>query len=115
MSDPPPIERRQYRRIQAQLYCRPAGVKLLARHHEAIDVSLGGVRIYSDEEYARGSLLKMELFTAEGDSQTYTAEVVWIESLPAGGPALFDVGLRFVDLRPDALALLSGLLGPEGS
>ena len=110
-----PIERRRYRRIQAQLYCRPAGVPLLARHHEAINISLGGVRIYADEKYVLGALLKMELFTEEGDSVTYTAEVVWLESLPAGSPALYDVGLRFVDLRPDALALLNGLLGPEGS
>jgi hypothetical protein len=106
-------ERRQYRRIQAHCYCRPAGVPFLARHHEAIDVSLGGVRIYSDEEYARGALLKMELFAEGHDSITYTAEVVWIESLPKGSPALYDVGLRFVDLRPEALVLLSSLLGPE--
>jgi hypothetical protein len=110
-----PNERRQYRRIQAQLYCRPAGVPLLARHREAIDVSLGGVRIYSDEKYERGSLLKMELFAQEGESLTYTAEVVWIEALPSGSPAHYDVGLRFVDLRPEGLALLNGLLGPEGS
>jgi hypothetical protein len=109
-----PIERRKYRRIQAQLYCRPAGVPLLARH-EAIDVSLGGARIYSDEKYALGALLKMELFAQGAESVTYTAEVVWIEALPAGSPAIYDVGLRFVDLRPDALALLNGVLGPEGS
>jgi hypothetical protein len=108
-------ERRQYRRIQAQLYCRPAGVSLLARHHEALDVSLGGVRIYSDEKYKVGSLLKLELFLEGGSPLTYTAEVVWIEALPKDAPARFDVGLKFVDLRPDALALLSGVLGPEGS
>jgi hypothetical protein len=110
-----PIERRKYRRIQAQLYCRPAGVSLLARHHEAIDISLGGVRIYSDEKYEHGSLLKMELFADGVPSVSYTAEVVWIESLPKGSPALYDIGLRFVDLRPEALKLLDGLLGPEGS
>lgn len=109
-----PSERRRYRRIQAQLYCRPAGVQALARH-EAIDVSFGGVRIYSDEKYALGSLLKMELFASGAPSVTYTAEVASIEALPAGAPAVYDVGLRFVDLTPDALALLKGLLGPEGS
>jgi hypothetical protein len=110
-----PSERRQYRRIQAQLYCRPAGVSILARHHEAIDVSLGGVRIYSDEKYVLESLLKLELFVEGGQSVTYTAQVVWVDSLPAGSPAVYDVGLRFVDLRPEALALLSSVLGPEGS
>ena len=106
-------ERRQYRRIQAHCYCRPAGVPFLARHHEAIDVSLGGVRIYSDEEYARGALLKMELFAEGHDSITYTAEVVWVEPLEPGAPAKFDVGLKFVNLAPDAIKFLRSVLGPE--
>jgi hypothetical protein len=107
-------ERRKFRRIQAPVYCRPAGVSILARHHEAVDVSLGGVRVYSDESYKLGSLVKMEFFVQDGPPHTYTAEVVWIESLPKQDPAKYDVGLKFVDLRPDALQFLMTLLGPEG-
>jgi c-di-GMP-binding flagellar brake protein YcgR len=106
-------ERRRYRRIQAPVYCRPAGVSLLARHREAVDISLGGVRVYSDDAYRIGRLVKMEFFIDGGPAVTYTAQVVWIEELPADAPARYDVGLKFVDLSPAALEFLTGLLGPE--
>jgi hypothetical protein len=109
----PTLDRRKYRRIKAALYCRPAGVKFLARQREPIDVSLGGVRIYSDDELRVGELLKMEFFLPDVDPVTYTAEVVWIERLGAGAPARFDVGLKFVQLDPAALKLLVQVLGPE--
>jgi hypothetical protein len=108
-----PRERRKYRRIKAALYCRPAGMSFLARQREPVDVSLGGVRIYSDDPLKIGELLKMEFFLPDVDPVTYTAEVVWIDPLPAGAPAKFDVGLKFIQLDPGALKLLTQVLGPE--
>jgi hypothetical protein len=84
----------------------------LARHHEPIDISLGGVRIYSDDKLRVGELLKMEFFLPDVEPVTYTAEVVWIEPLPPGSPARFDVGLKFIQLEPGAINLLMGVLGP---
>jgi hypothetical protein len=107
-----PQERRQYRRIQTALYCRPAGMKFLARQREPVDVSLGGVRIYSDEEMRVGAFLKMEFFLQNVEPVTYTAEVVWIDTLPEGSPAKYDVGLKFIQLEPDALQLLLKVIGP---
>src|SRR6202030_4250300 len=46
-------------RIRAPLYWRPAGMEFLARQPQPIDVSLGGVRIYSDDPLKIGELLKM--------------------------------------------------------
>ena len=112
MSDANEQDRRKFRRIRAALYCRPAGMEFLARQREPVDVSLGGVRIFSDDELRVGSLLKMEFFLADVPPVTYTAEVVWIERLPEGAPARFDVGLKFIQLEPDALQLLSKVLGP---
>jgi len=107
-------ERRRYRRIQAPVYCRPAGVTLLARHREAVDISLGGVRVYSDDRHRPGALVKMEFFVEGCPAVTYTAEVVWIEELPPGSVAKYDLGLKFVDLSPEALGFLTSVLGPEG-
>lgn len=106
-----PKDRRRDRRIQAPLYWRPAGIQLLAQR-KPIDVSLGGVRIYSDEDLRVGQLLKMEFFLPDVTPVTYTAEVVWIESLPKGAPAKYDVGLKFIQLEPAALRLLMTVLGP---
>jgi c-di-GMP-binding flagellar brake protein YcgR len=109
-------DRRKYRRIRAPLYCRPAGMDFLARKREPIDISLGGVRIYSDDPRKVGELLKMEFFIKDAPPVTYTAEVVWIEPIKAAGfapvPARFDVGLKFLHLEPAALKALLVVLGP---
>ena len=87
-------------------------MKFLARQREPVDVSLGGVRIFSDERMEIGTLLKMEFFLPDVDPVTYTAEVVWIDALPPDAPAKFDVGLKFIQLDPGALQLLLKVLGP---
>jgi hypothetical protein len=88
-------------------------MSFLARQREPVDVSLGGVRIYSDEALRVGELLKMEFFLPDVEPVTYTAEVVWVDALPSGAPAKFDVGLKFIQLDPGALKLLMQVLGPE--
>jgi hypothetical protein len=105
-------ERRRFRRIRAPLYCRPAGMGFLARQRQPIDVSLGGVRIYSDDHLKVGELLKLEFFVEEASPVTYTAQVVWVDRLAQGAPAAFDVGLKFLHLEPAALKMLVGVLGP---
>jgi hypothetical protein len=112
MEDERPEDRRRDRRIRAAVYCRPAGVEFLARQREPVDVSLGGIRIFSDDAMKVGELLKMEFFLPDTPPVTYTAEVVWIEPLPKDAPARFDVGLKFIQLEPAALALLMRVLGP---
>ena len=52
---------------------------------EAIDMSLGGVRIYSDEPFKIRETLKLEIFFA-GQSMTFTAEVVWITAFLRASP-----------------------------
>jgi len=106
------VDRRQCRRIQAPLYVRPAGVRMLSRQRQPVDISLGGVRIYSDDPVRVGELLKLEFFLPEEEPATYTAEVVWVEPLGDDAPARFDVGLKFVELAPEALRLLMSVLGP---
>jgi len=84
----------------------------LARQRQPIDLSLGGVRIFSDDHLKVGELLKLEFFVEEASPVTYTAQVVWVERLAEGAPALFDVGLKFLHLEPAALKMLVGVLGP---
>lgn len=99
-------ERRRYRRLQVPVFCRAAGI--IPRRHP-IDMSLGGVRIYSDQPFAKGERLTLELMTADALS-TFTAEVVWIEELPPGSPASYDVGLRFHDVDPTQAQILEKIL-----
>ncbi len=110
-----PKERRQFRRIAAPVYCRAAGLKVFARReHEAdeepIDVSRGGVRVYSDEARKIGDRLTLELFVKDQPSVRFDAEVAWIEPLEAGAPGKYDVGLKFLRLSAESDALLKQVL-----
>jgi len=102
-------ERRQFRRLQAPVYCRPVGLKIFERK-PTVDISLGGARIYSDDEMKKGARLEVELFLPDGTSVTCRVEVVWIEALAPGAPARFDVGLKFTDISAQDRERLSSIL-----
>jgi hypothetical protein len=80
---------------------------------QTVDVSLGGVRIYSAGSMRVGSHVKLDFLVPDVPPVTFTAEVMWVENLAAGAPARFDVGLRFCTLDGEALRLLLHILGSE--
>ena len=110
-------EKRQYKRVRAPVYCRPMGLSLRflqSKQQRPVDISLGGMRIYSDEAIATGTKLELELFLPDASSVTCKVEVVWIESLGAKGPAKHDVGLKFIDIRGEDRARLASVLEDVG-
>lgn len=106
------VRRRQFPRIKAPVLCRPAGLRF---HNtgETLDISLGGARVYSDDETAPGTPLELELVFPDNSRFVCRAQVVWIEPLPDGAPARFDVGLRFTELPEDAETQLARVLAAE--
>ena len=78
----------------------------------AIDVSMGGVRVFSDIALEIGEELKVELFLPDGNAVEFTCRVAWIEKLPGNAAAKFDVGLTFVDADPIAKNALQTVLAP---
>jgi hypothetical protein len=74
------------------------------------DVSLGGVRLFADEPPAVGDQLELELYLPDQSELTCRVEVVWTEALPEGSPARFDVGVKFVDIDPNARSRLAAVL-----
>jgi c-di-GMP-binding flagellar brake protein YcgR len=103
-------ERRQYPRVAAPMYCRPARRRLL-RRRKVVDVGLGGMRVYSDDAYEPGERLEIDLLTADGDDfVTVLTEVVWIREVAGSSPAAFDVGLRFLEIPPAAKAMIEDLV-----
>jgi c-di-GMP-binding flagellar brake protein YcgR len=106
-------EKRQFKRVRAPVYCRPMGLSLRflqSKQQRPVDISLGGMRIYSDEAIAPGTKLELELFLPDASSVTCKVEVVWIEALGAQGPAKHDVGLKFIDIKPEDRARLAVVL-----
>lgn len=101
-------ERREFPRIQAPIYCRPAHRRL--RRRKVVDASLGGMRVYSDDPFEIGSRFEVELFLSDGDTVTCLTEVMWTRPIPGGEPAAFDVGLRFLHVPEAGFAALQALL-----
>jgi len=106
-------DRRRYRRVQAPIFCRPAGVELFAQLVEAIDISLGGLRIGCHEEYPLGSVLELDVFFPQVAPVTVTAKVMWSQASSNGPPPRFDLGLAFVRVHPDVVHVLQMCLGSE--
>src|SRR2546425_13104244 len=94
-------ERRKFRRLKAPVFYRPVGLSLLRRlrgkddRGGTVDISLGGVRIYSDDELKVGARLELDLFLPDDTTPATKAVVVWGPELPGGGPAKDDGGGRF--------------------
>jgi c-di-GMP-binding flagellar brake protein YcgR len=105
-------DRRKYPRVNAPVFCRPIGKPLFGRR-KAADVSLGGMRLFSDEAPDVGDRLKLELFVSGEEALSCSVEVVWVERLPDGSPAKFDVGVRFVELSAELRERLAAVLKPE--
>ena len=85
-------------------------LKFLQPKQRTLDISLGGMRIYSDEAIKKGTKLELELFLPDTSSVTCKVEVVWVEALPAGSPAKHDVGLKFIEIRTEDKARLASVL-----
>jgi c-di-GMP-binding flagellar brake protein YcgR len=105
-------DRRRYPRVQAEVLCRPAGTALLHHRRNTKDISLGGMRVFSDEDFAVGRRLDLDVLLPDGASVRCWAEVVWIQRLDDGGPARWDVGLKFTDMEPSDIRRLASVLVP---
>jgi hypothetical protein len=108
------VDRRLFRRVKADVLARPTGALAHSRTHRRVtDISLGGLRVYSEEEHHLGERMEMEVLFGGGESATFIAEVAWVDALPSSAPARFDVGLRYLEIEAEDLERLSKVL--EGS
>lgn len=107
-------DRRRYPRVQADILCRPAGSELVHHKRNTLDISLGGIRVYSDDHFAVGSRLDLDILLPEQASVRCWAVVVWLAELGSDAPARFDVGLRFTDMAPSDIQRLASALVPAG-
>ncbi len=92
-------DKRRFPRAKAPIFCRPAG--FLKPRLKIGNVSLGGLRIYSDTLYKEKKRLEIEIFLPNNESLVEIVQVVWIKELPPDSEALYDVGLEFIRLSPE--------------
>jgi hypothetical protein len=112
MTDPDRLEPKRYPLLQAPVYFSRVGFGWWRRKRRRIAPALAGVRVLTDVPVERGDPLRVEIFLADGSSVACRMEVAWVESLPDGGPARYEVGLDFTALLPGDRDRLSPALGP---
>jgi c-di-GMP-binding flagellar brake protein YcgR len=100
--------RRKYPRYDAPICYRPAS--LFSARKPLVNISLGGIRIYSDDEFKIGKRLEIELILADDSVLTCTAKVVWQRPADEDTPAKYDTGLQFLDISGEHLERLSEAL-----
>ncbi len=108
-----PTSHPPYRRVQAPIYHRPTSWFTHGLRREPRQKSQVGIRSFSDEKLKAGRLLEMDVYLPDGGEVTALVEVEWCDPLPAGSPAVFDVGMRVVLIEPAAKDLLEGVLARE--
>ena len=101
-------ERRRYPRLMAPSFFRSPSI--FGPRSRIFDISLGGIRVYSDYSFKKGRRLEIEIFLSKEHSIVATARVVWIKELPQGSDALYDVGLEFIKLPSNAFHELKSVL-----
>jgi len=85
-------------------------IKLSTPRQQVNNLSLQGVRIYSDERLDVGQTLELEFFFPNGITLEVMARVVWIKKLPPGSAGVYDVGMEFINLSEKALKELDAVL-----
>ncbi len=93
------FERRQFPRLRAPSFIRSPTI--FGPRGRIFNISLGGIRVYSDSYLKKGRRLEIEIFLSREKSVEALTQVVWIENLPHGSNALYAVGLEFLKLPHD--------------
>jgi PilZ domain-containing protein len=83
---------------------------LAARFSQTVNVSMGGARVFSDDRMKIGAKLNLELLPDPDTSVQVLARVAWIDELGEGAPALYDVGLEFLDVPEEMVSRLAAIL-----
>lgn len=104
----PEKERRGYPRVTAPVFFRSP--RIFSPKRRVSDISPNGVRIFSNEYVEPDRRLEIELFLPFGSTVVAIVRVVWINELPSGADASYDVGLEFIRLSSDAEQELESVL-----
>jgi len=107
------FDRRRFPRVKAPVYYRPTSV--FGTSSQAANISLAGVRIYSNKPFKKGQALEIELLLPSGNSLKAIVRIVWISALPPGSEALYDVGLEFLNIADDVISKLQFVLEDSSS
>ena len=106
-------DRRRYPRVAADILWRAAGLELFHHRRNVANVSLGGMRAYSDSPLKVGQRLECDICPPDQPVIRTWGNVVWVESRQTAAEGGYECGIRFTDLNSDDLQRLSALMVRE--
>ena len=101
-------DRRRFPRLPSQVYYRIG--KSQSLRQRVSNISLGGIRIYSDERLDIGKEVELELHFPNGFFGKGSARVVWIKELPPDSGSSYDMGLEFLEFPDETIKKLTEAL-----
>ncbi len=112
---PPPPEkaqaenRRRFPRVQAPIYFQTPRLK--DEQRPVLDISLGGLRVFSDDPFEVGERIQLELLLPpDGFEVSALTRVAWVKRLPEGSPAVYDIGFELLIVDGDGMKHLGRVL-----
>jgi Tfp pilus assembly protein PilZ len=72
-----------------------------------LDISLSGIRVYSDNPLNTGEELEIQLDLPDKQRVKCRATVMWVKPLAKADLARYEVGLQFIDLSANHLLMLA--------
>lgn len=78
---------------------------------ETVDISRGGIRIYSDQYLAVDEHLSVQFFVPGNETVTSTATVAWVREIASkkASQIKYEIGLKFIAISADNLEILLNL------
>lgn len=101
-------DRRRFPRLSSKVYYRIG--KSQSLRQRVSNISLGGMRIYSDTRWDIDEEVELELHFPNGFFGKGSARVVWIKELPPDSGASYDLGLEFLEFPDEVIKELTKAL-----
>lgn len=83
-----------FRQLNAACICRPHRRPLFGFGRTKWLLPTHPVTVWTDDAYAVGDELEVDVFPGDGTTLEFIARVEWTQEIPAGDPAAWRVGLR---------------------
>ncbi len=101
--------RRRFPRVKAPIYFQTPRIR--DEQRPVLDVSLGGLRVFSDDPFEIGERIQLELLLPpDGTEVSALTRVAWVKKLPRGSAALYDVGFELLIIDGDGMKHLGRAL-----
>lgn len=101
-------KRRLFPRFKVETYFRPSHP--FGQKQQILDIGLGGMRVHGNKPIRLGKEMDIKLFLPNEKIMYVRVRIAWVNTLPPGSEALYDIGYEFIKLSPETHGELKSML-----